>query len=239
MADEQKNSGATGNESAGNGEQQKVEFTPVQQSKVQELIDGTFSKAFGKAKSEYEPKIAALTAEIEKLKAGGKGKDEGKNQEKGEDLSALKERLAAMETREKQSQERERRAEILTVAAELNAVSGEQVATLVASHIRATESGKLTVVNSEGQTRFNANGQPMSVKEFVSEFLTGNPHLVKAGGGMGAGSSGAKFGGGTGGVNIGSVTDIKNMSNEDLQKALKGGLSITGSGGQVFHFRKP
>ena len=170
-----------------------MEITP----EIQAHFDGIFNKRFGElqAKGEtktqeavlaveakYKEQIAGKETELAELKKNAGG-DKGNN----DDLTALKARLAALEAEKVKSDEQAREAQLLTAAAELDAINGKQVALLVSPSIKS-EKGRLLVVNAEGQTRLDAKGQPMEVKEFMRDFLTANPHLVKAQGVPGAGS---------------------------------------------------
>jgi hypothetical protein len=185
--------GNTGNTGQGaDGGAGKVEFTPEQQEYIDTLIGRKYAEAHTKAQAKFQPEMDTLKAQIQELQAN---KGEDKNKGNGEDLTALKERLAAMEQSVKTSQERERRSRLNAIAAELNAVNAEQVTALIAPSIKVGEDGNVVVLNAEGQTRFNGEGKPMGVKEYVKEFLDTNPHFVKAGGNPGAGSQGAKFDG--------------------------------------------
>jgi len=175
----------------------KIEFTPEQQAHIDKIFNAKFADVHTKAEAKARLEVDALKAEIEALKVKPVGKKEEKKDEKkepGTDLTALKERLAAMELREKESKERNSQAKLLTVAAELNAVNGEQVAILIQPFIKTKEDGTLYVVNAEGQERMNGDGKPMTIKEFVAEFLAANTHLVKATGHPGAGSFSNKNG---------------------------------------------
>ena len=170
----------------GDGGTPKVEFSPEQQAQIQTLIDSSYKKAYAKAEEKYKAEAEALkVAMAEKTKEG-----------KGEDLTALKEGLAAITQELKQAKETAARDNLKAIAAELNAVSGEQVAMLVSPYIQTVD-GKVVVLNAEGVVRVNGKGDPMTTKELVIEFLAHNPHLVKASGLTGAGSSGARGGNGS------------------------------------------
>src|SRR3990172_6557998 len=175
---------------AGDGAPPKVEFTPEQQAQIQVLIDGAYAKAFAKANEKYRAEADILKAQIQTLNES-KGKDHGK----GEDLTALKEGLAAITQELKQAKETAARDNLKAIAAELNAVNGEQVAMLVSPYIQMVD-GKIVVLNAEGIVRINGKGDPMTTKELVTEFLAHNLHLFKAGGSAGAGSTGARGGNG-------------------------------------------
>src|SRR4030066_1107185 len=172
-----------------------MEFTPEQQA----FIDASFNKRFAEvnakaekalqeavasAETKYKEQSAAVEKELAEMKKKAASGDKG-----NDDLTALKARLATLEADKIKSLEMAQKAQLLTVASELNAVSGDQVAMLVSPYIKSEE-GQLSVINAEGQARLNGEGKPMAIKEFVTEFLAGNPHLVKVSGTPGAGSQG-------------------------------------------------
>ena len=82
---------------------------------------------------------------------------------------------------------------LLNAASTNNAVNPAQVVQLLKSQTRLNEDGAVEVLDSDGSVRYNDSGSPLSVNELVSDFLTVNPHFVKASVG-GAGSKGATGG---------------------------------------------
>lgn len=79
---------------------------------------------------------------------------------------------------------------LLLAASKNNAVSAEQVGQLLRGNIKLTEDGgNVEILDGNGTPRYNDKGDPLSVDELVSEFLTANPHFVRASQG-GAGSMG-------------------------------------------------
>jgi len=78
---------------------------------------------------------------------------------------------------------------ILGAASNNNAVSPEQVSSLLKSNTRLAEDGTVEVLDGNGTPRYNDSGDLLSVNEMVSEFLTANPHFVRASQG-GTGSQG-------------------------------------------------
>lgn len=78
---------------------------------------------------------------------------------------------------------------ILNEASKSNAVSPEQVASLLKGKVRLAESGNVEVLDDTGTPMYNDNGDLLSVNELVNNFLTVNPHFVRATHG-GAGSKG-------------------------------------------------
>ena len=82
---------------------------------------------------------------------------------------------------------------LVNAASQNNAVNPQQVVQLLKSQTRLNEEGQVEVLDNDGTVRYNDNGSPMSVNELVSDFLTANPHFVKASP-SGTGSKGAAGG---------------------------------------------
>ena len=82
---------------------------------------------------------------------------------------------------------------LLTAASRNNAVSAEQVSQLLRPQVRLSEDGTAEVYDRNGAPRYNDQGEALTVDELVNDFLTANPHFVKATGG-GIGSQGATGG---------------------------------------------
>ena len=70
-----------------------------------------------------------------------------------------------------------------------NAVDAAQVTQLLKGNTRLNEDGTVEVLDSNGTPRYNDQGKLLTVDELVTEFLTANPHFVKASQG-GSGSQG-------------------------------------------------
>ena len=69
---------------------------------------------------------------------------------------------------------------LVTSASRSNAVDTAQVATLLKGNTRLSDDGSVEVLDTNGTPRYNDNGDLLSVDEYVTEFLTANPHFVKA-----------------------------------------------------------
>jgi hypothetical protein len=78
---------------------------------------------------------------------------------------------------------------ILGAASNNNAVNPNQVSALLKSNTRLSDNGNVEVLDDNGSPRYNDSGYLLSVNEMVTEFLTVNPHMVKASQG-GTGSQG-------------------------------------------------
>jgi hypothetical protein len=78
---------------------------------------------------------------------------------------------------------------ILGAASNSNAVNPTQVSQLLKDQTRLSDDGTVEVLDANGVPRYNDSGDLLSVNEMVAEFLTVNPHMVKASQG-GTGSMG-------------------------------------------------
>ena len=69
---------------------------------------------------------------------------------------------------------------ILGAASNSNAVNPTQVSQLLKDQTRLSDDGTVEVLDANGVPRYNDSGDLLSVNEMVAEFLTVNPHMVKA-----------------------------------------------------------
>lgn len=82
---------------------------------------------------------------------------------------------------------------LINAASQHGAVSPDQVVALLKNKTRLGDDGSVEILDNDGSVRYNDSGTPMQVNELVSEFLTANPHFVKASP-SGTGSKGAAGG---------------------------------------------
>ena len=82
---------------------------------------------------------------------------------------------------------------LLNAASTNNAVSPEQVAALLKGQTRLSDDGQVEILDKNGSVRYNDSGELLTVNELMAEFLTANPHFVRATAG-GAGSKGSAGG---------------------------------------------
>lgn len=117
--------------------------------------------------------------------------------ERGEFESVLKQTVEKKDQEitnwKKRYEQKEVDGALLSAAANNSAVSPEQVSELLRGSVSLSEDGTVEVFDKNGTPRYNDKGELLTVVELVSEFLTANPHFVKASQG-GAGSSGATGG---------------------------------------------
>jgi len=69
---------------------------------------------------------------------------------------------------------------LLSAASSNNAYSPDQVTKLLKGSTRLADDGSVEVLDDKGVPRYNDAGDLLSVNEMVTEFLTVNPHFVKA-----------------------------------------------------------
>ena len=71
---------------------------------------------------------------------------------------------------------------LLDAAARHKSINPTQVRQLLNNQVRLSEAGdEVEVLDNEGNVRYTDSGTPLSVDDFVKEFLDQNPHFVQAG----------------------------------------------------------
>ena len=174
-----------------------VETPEVQETKTftQEELDRIVADRVARTKRQYDKRLDGIDLdEARQLLQRQQEAEIEKQKERGEFESILKQ---TVEKKDQEIRTYKQRLEsqlvdgaLLSAASRNNAVSAEQVVQLVRGAVRLSEDGTAEVVDSNGTPRYNDSGDPVSVDELVSDFLTTNPHFVKASVG-GAGSQGA------------------------------------------------
>lgn len=173
---------------------------PVQEAQdvktfTQEELDRIVADRIARQQRQFEKKLEGIdldearqllserqTAEIEKQKERGEFESilkqtvEKKDQEIGAYKAKLEQTLVD--------------GSLLSAAAKNGAVSPEQVSQLLRGSVSLSEDGTVEVFDKNGTPRYNDKGELLTVEELVADFLTTNPHFVKASQG-GAGSAGA------------------------------------------------
>ena len=181
----------TGEEAVQETEQQSKSFT-------QEDLERIVEQRLMRERKKYEKKLEGVDLdEARKLLEEKQQAEIERQKEKGEFEKVLQQ-LAEKKDQEI-SQYKTRLQEIqvdgalVNAASQNNAVSPEQVVSLLKGQTRLAEDGQVEILDKDGTVRYNDSGSPMSVNELVTEFLTANPHFVKASP-SGTGSKGAAGG---------------------------------------------
>lgn len=192
-----------------------VSFSADQQAKVQEIVDSTYAKAAAKTEAKVKAEMAQLQAEITKLKGDGGDKGDPKPGEKpkgdGKDektytkdqleqtlrqaeerwevkLGAETKAKTDAEERALKLLEKDRRATIVSAAAKALAIDPEEVADLTLRHVAHDDEGGIIVLNEKGGARLGPKGDPLTVEEFVRDWVEKRPHHKRGSGTGGAGS---------------------------------------------------
>jgi len=66
---------------------------------------------------------------------------------------------------------------LLNEASSAKAINPQQVVSLLKSQVRLNEAGTVDVVDSNGNVRYNENGDPLKTSDLINEFLSSNPHF--------------------------------------------------------------
>ncbi len=128
---------------------------------------------------------------------GAKSFDEAKNaieekekialeekKSRGEFEDILKEQAQKYQSEISQYQEQLRTIKVndalINSASKNKAINPQQVVELLKNNVRLNENGGVEVLAESGTPRYNQNGELYSVEEYVSEFLTQNPHFQQA-----------------------------------------------------------
>ena len=70
--------------------------------------------------------------------------------------------------------------QLIQSASNNKAINPNQVKDLLKDNVRLNEEGKAEILDKDGTTRYNKEGKPLSIDEFVSEFITQNAHFQVA-----------------------------------------------------------
>lgn len=171
-----------------------VETPQVQDSKTftQDELDRIVADRVARTKRQYEKRIDGIDLdEAKSLLQRQQEAEVEKQKERGEFESILRQ---TVEKKDQEISTYKQRLEtqlvdgaLLSAASRNNAVSAEQVSQLLRGSVRLSEDGTAEVYDANGTPRYNEQGELLSVDQLVGDFLTSNPHFVKASSG-GAGS---------------------------------------------------
>ena len=69
---------------------------------------------------------------------------------------------------------------LMNYAAQYRSVNPAQVKQLLRNNLRLNEEGDVEVLDEKGTVRYSEKGKPLSVEQYVQEWLQSNPHFVSA-----------------------------------------------------------
>lgn len=152
-----------------------MNFSEEQQAHVDSLIKKKYAEAHVKAEAKAAEQLS--TAEARHV----------------EETQTLKVELERLKASQGESNNRLKSALLKAEIAQTRAVRIDQVMKLLDGDFTLGVDGALKVVDEKGVTRLDASGAPLSVKSYLEGFLEDNPHLRRASGTAGAGSTSAMF----------------------------------------------
>jgi hypothetical protein len=131
----------------------------------------------------FEKQFAEL-GDIEELKSLKTQAEQRRTEEamkKGEFEKILQEKLsikdAEISKREQVIREFKVDLPLVNAAAKYRAVNPDQVKALVKNNVRLNDDGEVEVLDANGTVRYNDKGQPVTVDDFVRNWLDENPHF--------------------------------------------------------------
>lgn len=185
-------------------EEGKVTFTPEQQAKLQEIVDGVTARN-AKERDTITARAAAdaaeLKSQLEALKAQveSAGKSTAANTDAEARMAEL-ERVAAEQKRNSETLAAQLRSKddviaatkaeamkirkdsaTMAAASKVGFVDVSEAVALTERSVKWDEDrGTFVVLNERGVERLNSSYEPMSLEEYYAEFAAKRPHLVRA-----------------------------------------------------------
>lgn len=174
------------------------EQAPTEKTFTQSDLEKIVEQRLARERRKYEKQLEGIDVdEARRLMEEKQQAELERQKEKGEFEKVLKQVTEKKEQTIQQLSQKLHEIQVdgalLNAASTNNAVNPAQVVQLLKSQTRLNEDGAVEVLDKDGTVRYNDSGSPLSVNELVGDFLTANPHFVKATAG-GAGSKGAAGG---------------------------------------------
>lgn len=206
-------------------ETETTETTQVEKTFTQDELDRIVADRIARERKKAEKKLEGIDleearkimqereqAEIERQKERGEFENILKQtvEKKDQEITAYKQKLH--ETLVDGS--------LLNAASKHDAVSPDQVSQLLKGRVRLADDGGVEVLDDQGTPRYNNEGNLLSVDELVSDFLTANPHFVRASGG-GTGSMGNAGGLTPKPVSVADMVENWNSGGREAYAAMK------------------
>jgi hypothetical protein len=179
--------------------------TPVTEEKTetfsQDAVNKIVAERVAKEKAKYDKKYSGVDLDqYNKLIEKEEKTRQAELEKRGEFEAVLKEQAEKFNSKIQQYQSELHSIKVdgtlLSEASNLKAVNPTQVTQLLKGQLKLSDNGTVDVIDSQtGQVRYNDKGEPIQVKDLVSEFLQANPHFVSAGpSGSGTGQGAGKQG---------------------------------------------
>src|SRR5210317_2222336 len=164
----------------------------------QEELDAIVEQRLMRERKKYEKKLEGVDLDEARRLLEEKQQAEIERQKEKGEFEKVLQQLAEKKDNEisqykTKLQEIQVDGALINAASQHGAVSPDQVVALLKSKTRLGDDGSVEILDNDGTVRYNDSGTPLQVNDLVSEFLTANPHFVKASP-SGTGSKGAAGG---------------------------------------------
>ena len=164
---------------------EEVKETKEPKEDSQALIDKTIKDRLHRQKRRTLEDLGVSDLdEAKEIIAKSKEAEEKRKLEAGK-FEEVRQSLVESHKKELQKLQDELRGEkidkqLIQSASNNRAINPNQVKDLLKDNVRLNEEGKAEILDKDGTTRYNKEGKPLSIDEFVSEFITQNAHFQVA-----------------------------------------------------------
>jgi hypothetical protein len=164
---------------------EEVKETKEPKEDSQALIDKTIKDRLHRQKRRTLEDLGVSDLdEAKEIIARSKEAEEKRKLEAGK-FEEVRQSLVESHKKELQKLQDELRGEkidkqLIQSASNNRAINPNQVKDLLKDNVRLNEEGKAEILDKDGTTRYNKEGKPLSIDEFVSEFITQNAHFQVA-----------------------------------------------------------
>ena len=197
---------------------------PAAKTFTQEELEEVVAKRLAREQRKFEKKLSGIDLdEARELLSQKEQIEQDKLKERGEFETILKQTVEKKDTEinayKTKLQSTLVDGAILGAASNNNAVDPKQVSALLKAQARLADDGTVEVLDNNGTPRYNDSGELLTVNEMVNEFLTANPHHVRASKG-GTGSQGNAGGSTLKPQSMGDIVDNWNDGGREAYRAM-------------------
>lgn len=166
--------------------EQQVETQAQENTLTQEDVNRIVAERVQRERAKFEKKYSNIDIDrYNELVQKEEQQRQSEMEKRGEFEKLLKEQAEKFNSKITQYQQELHSIKVdgslLQEASNLRAVNPQQVVQLLKTQVRLNEAGAVDVLDANGQVRYDDNGNPISPKTLVNEFLAANPHFVSAG----------------------------------------------------------
>jgi len=180
MADEQQ----TGSENT-ETQEEKIQVEANEPTIKQSELDNIINKRLAKERAKVEKRYAGIDPdEARSLLEEKEAKEIEMQKQRGEFDKVLKETVSKKENELSQLRTELQKVRIddalIKTASDYKAIKPEQVANLLKNKVQLGADGTPEIMGDNGTTMYNDKGDPLSISEYVEQFIDDNPHFRTA-----------------------------------------------------------